>query len=45
MNEESCMTGQQTCHLKKIKFGSKHTKAPLAAALSPFMILLYPPKP
>ena len=27
------------------KFGRQHTKAPLAAALSPFMILLYPPKP
>ena len=27
------------------KFGRKHTKVPLAAALSPFMILLYPPNP
>ena len=27
------------------KFGRQQTKAPLAAALSPFMILLYPPNP
>ena len=26
------------------KLGRQHTKAPLAAALSPFMSLLYPPK-
>ena len=27
------------------KLGRQHTKAPLAAALSPFMSLLYPPNP
>ena len=27
------------------KLGHQHTKAPLAAALSPFMSLLYPPNP
>ena len=27
------------------KLGRQHTKAPLAAPLSPFMILLYPPNP
>ena len=27
------------------KFGRQHTKAPLAAVLSPFMSLLYPPNP
>ena len=49
-NEESCMRGQQLCPLTIIlhvnrKFGLQHTKAPLAAALSPFMSLLYPPNP
>ena len=44
MNEESWMREQQTYPLNS-KFGRQHTKAPLAAALSPFMSLLYPPNP
>ena len=50
-NEESWMRGQQmyplTIHLNMwtVSFGRQHTKAPLAAALSPFVSLLYPPNP
>ena len=32
-------------HVKNNKLGRQHTKAPLAAALSPFMSLLYPLNP
>ena len=44
MNEESWMREQQTYPVNS-KLGRQHTKAPLAAALSPFMSLLYPPNP
>ena len=43
------MRGQQTCpltiHFNMWTVSSDVTKAPLAAALSPFMSLLYPPNP
>ena len=46
---ESWMRGQQTCpltiHFNMWTVSSDVTKAPLAAALSPFMSLLYPPNP
>ena len=50
MNEEPWMRGQQTCPLTihfnmNTKLGRQHTKAPLEAALSPFMSFLYPPNP
>ena len=45
------MRGYQTCPLYNIiltcltvELGRQHTKAPLAATLSPFMSLLHPPK-
>ena len=50
-SEESCIRGQQTCpltiHFNTVnrELGRQHTKAPLAAALSPFMSLLYPANP
>ena len=51
--KESRMRGQQTYPVYKYiltceqysKLGRQHTKAPLAAALCPFMSLLYPPNP
>ena len=54
MNEDSegsCIRGQQTCpltiHFNTVnsELGRQHTKAPLAAALSPFMSLLYQANP
>ena len=49
--EEPWMRGQQMCPLYNTfltvnsKLGRWHTQVPLAATLSPFMSLLYPPTP
>ena len=50
-NEESCMWGQRTCPLTihfnmwTVNSDVSKQRAPLAAAVSPFMSLLYPPNP
>ena len=44
LEDNSRVLLQHILHVNS-KFGRQHTKAPLAAAVSPFMSLLYPPNP